>query len=230
MKTFTIILTLVSSFICFLFTNLACAKSNIAPVNLPPFFSSIKPLSPAEQQNAKKYTWHPGCPVSLNDLVSIKISYFGFDNQAHQGTLIVNKNVAAEVVNMFAALYQQKFPIQKMIPADYYQGDDNKIMADNDTSAFSCRAITGNATKFSLHSYGTAIDINPLINPYVKQDIVLPPVSKIYLDRTKITKGMIVKNDNVYNIFIQHGWEWGGDWKSLKDYQHFEKNLQKDSN
>jgi hypothetical protein len=29
-----------------------------------------------------------------------------------------------------------------------------------------------------------------------------------------------------YKIFKKYGWEWGGDWTSIKDCQHFEKNLE----
>ncbi|WP_336246075.1 MULTISPECIES: M15 family metallopeptidase [Anaerovoracaceae] len=34
---------------------------------------------------------------------------------------------------------------------------------------------------------------------------------------------MIHKNDFIYKLFKKHGFTWGGDWKALKDYQHFEK-------
>lgn len=207
----------------FLILNLLVPHLALA---IPPFFSSIQPLSNDEQQHIRKYSWHPGCPVDPSNLVTVKISYFGFDNKPHLGTLIVSNLSAHEVVTIFAELYQQQFPIQKIIPADYYHGDDLKMMAANDTSAFLCRAMTGYSTVFSSHSYGTAIDINPLINPHVTRSTILPPAGKTYVDRSKLAQGIIVKNDNVYNIFKKHGWRWGGDWKKLKDYQHFEKQFQ----
>jgi hypothetical protein len=151
------------------------------------------------------------------------VSYFGFDNQVHQGALIVNKKIAPEVSIIFKNLLQQRFPIQKIQPAYIYKGDDQAAMADNDTSAFNCRPITGQSKAFSMHSYGIAIDINPVMNPYVKGNIILPTAGKAYLDRSKNSKGMIHKNDAVYNLFEHYGWQWGGNWQSLKDYQHFEK-------
>lgn len=93
----------------------------------------------------------------------------------------------------------------------------------NSTLAFTCRPKTGYKTKFSLHSYGRAIDINTRVNPYVKGKIILPPSGHAYLDRTQKRMGMIVKGDIVYRTFIKWGWHWGGNWKTLKDYMHFEK-------
>ena len=110
-----------------------------------------------------------------------------------------------------------------MQPLDVYQGDDEKSMEDNNTVAFNCRAITNDSRFFSPHSYGRAIYINPLINPYSKNGLVLPPQGVTYMSRNPNIKGIIVKGNAVYNIFIKYGWYWGGEWQHLKDYQHFEK-------
>ena len=75
----------------------------------------------------------------------------------------------------------------------------------------------------SNHAYGLAIDLNPKVNPYVKNDLVLPTNGLAYVNRDQHVLGIIKKNDAVYQLFTSHGWTWGGDWTSLKDYQHFEK-------
>jgi len=82
--------------------------------------------------------------------------------------------------------------------------------------------------KLSNHSKGLAIDINPLYNPYVKTNkngkiIISPEKGKKYADRKQSFPYKIDKNDLCYKEFIKHGFIWGGAWKSLKDYQHFEK-------
>ncbi len=224
MKITKIILLATLSLTLFTLSDFAVCKDNRpGQTNSSYLFNNISPLSAEEQQSVRKYSWHSGCPVGVDKLASVKINYFGFDNKTHLGTLIVNKQLAPEVSKIFATLYQQKFPIQKIIPSDYYHGDDDKIMADNDTSAFLCRDMTEHPHVLSKHSYGIAIDINPLINPTIMHNVVLPPAGKAYLERTKLTKGMIVKNSAIYNIFKKYGWSWGGDWKNLKDYQHFEK-------
>lgn len=160
--------------------------------------------------------------IKLEDLAYIQVTYWGFDDKEHIGELIVHKKVAEDVVEIFKELYEAKFPIEKIRLIDEYNADDNLSMTDNNTSAFCYREITGSKGKLSNHSYGVAIDINPVQNPYVKGDIVLPESGKEYLDRSNIRKGMIVEGNPCYNAFKRRGWTWGGEWKSLKDYQHFE--------
>jgi len=187
------------------------------------YADDIMPLSDTQKQQIMNYTWHPGCPISPDDLVQVKINYWGFDQNAHTGILIINQSVAENVVEIFKILYQDKFPIEKIQPLENYQGDEAKAMADNDTFGFHCRPMTSNPALFSIHSYGLAIDINPLINPYVDKNMILPPEGKKYLDRNLNIPGMILKNGIVYNAFEKYGWTWGGDWKYIKDYQHFQK-------
>ena len=187
------------------------------------FHSSITQIPVKQQLMMQRYTWHTGCPVPINNLDYLQLSYWGFDNKTHQGILIVNQQLAPEVVQIFHKLFLIKFPIAKMQPLDVYQGNDEKSMEDNNTVAFNCRTISGYSNLFSLHSYGRAIDINPLINPSIKNGGVLPPQGSAYVSRNKNIKGIIVMGNSAYNIFIKYGWQWGGEWRSLKDYQHFEK-------
>lgn len=189
------------------------------------FKSTIHSLPVSIQKQMKKYTWHPGCPISLNDLAYIRLTYWGFDHKPHQGELIVHKTLAPDIVEFFHNLYLHQFPIQRMELMDKFRGNDDAAMAANNTSSFNCRAVTGKPGLFSQHSYGSAIDINTLINPYVKGKTVLPPNGIAFADRTKPHQGKITKNSIVYKEFIKHGWTWGGNWKDLKDYQHFEKKL-----
>ena len=160
--------------------------------------------------------------VDINSLSYLKITYYGFDNKAHIGEMIVNKEVASEVLDIFKELYENKYPIEKMNLIDKYNADDDQSMKDDNTSAFCYRVIEGSDV-ISNHSKGLAIDINPLINPMVKNGVVSPNEGNKYIDREKNVKGMIRKGDACYEAFIKRGWTWGGDWKSLKDYQHFEK-------
>ncbi len=187
------------------------------------FHSEITPIPATIATQMQHYTWHEGCPVPLEQLAYIQLSYWGFDNKPHTGKLIVNQELAQEVVAIFKELYQHHFPIQRMELMDAFYGDDAASMAANNTSAFNCREVTGRAGEYSQHSYGRAIDINPLMNPYVKGHIVLPPEGTAYIDRTQPAPGQIVKGDIVYQLFTQQGWDWAGDWFDLQDYQHFEK-------
>ena len=163
--------------------------------------------------------------ITLDDLRYLELTYWGFDDQRHYGELIVNQLVADEVIEIFKELYDNHYPIEKMTLVDDYDADDLKSMAANNTSAFNYRKVAG-TNKLSNHSFGLALDINPLQNPYISNNYVSPEGGNEYLDREIYQMGMINKEDICYQAFTSRGWEWGGDWKSIKDYQHFEKKIE----
>jgi hypothetical protein len=166
-------------------------------------------------------SWHPGCPVAIEDLRLLSLSHWGFDGEVHQGEMVLHRGVAAAVLAAFRALFDQRFPVERMRLVDAYGGDDDRSMAANNTSAFNCRSVTGNPGVWSEHSYGRAIDIDPVQNPYVAGGTVDPPAGRDYLDRSKEVPGMIHAGDSTVRAFVAIGWEWGGSWSSIKDYQHF---------
>jgi len=165
-------------------------------------------------------SWLPGCPVPADQLRAVNVTHWGFDGQTHRGRLIVAASVAEDMVDIMHELYSARFPIELMQPVDVYDGDDNRSMAANNTSAFNCRPVTGGSS-WSEHSYGRAIDVNPLVNPYVRGGTVLPPAGRRYADRSLNEPGMIHAGDDVVDAFADRGWVWGGTWSSPKDYQHF---------
>src|SRR5215469_16869216 len=136
-------------------------------------------------------SWHTGCPVPPEDLRVLKIDYVNYHGKEESGELIVHKDVAAEVLSIFKALHKERFPIEQIRPVEEYGGSDDRSMEANNTSAFNCRDVTGQPGKFSNHSWGRAIDINPLTNPYIKGTTVLPPKGRQHLDRTKSETGII---------------------------------------
>jgi hypothetical protein len=181
-----------------------------------PFASAISAVTAGDLYAS----WHPGCPVPVEQLRALDVSHFGSDGAVHTGRLIVAADRAQELIGVFADLHDARFPIERMEPIDVYGGDDNRSMSANNTSAFNCRLATG-GTGWSEHSYGRAIDINPIWNPYVKGTTVLPPEAAEYVDRTRTDAGMIHAGDAVVGALEARGWQWGGYWTSLKDYQHF---------
>jgi len=143
-----------------------------------------------------------------------------------KGELIVHRDRADEVLEIFRELLVARFPIQQIRFIDDFGGDDNASMSDNNSSALCVRPVTGTSNRWSQHSYGTAIDINPLVNPYVKGTTILPEAGRAFTDRMgSDVPGMIRPGDACHSAFTKRGWTWGGDWSSLKDYQHFEKPL-----
>jgi D-alanyl-D-alanine carboxypeptidase len=188
------------------------------------FASSIAALSATERAAMTPTVWRPGCPIAMDDLRAVTVSYWDFDDNVQTGTVVVHVFWAPSIVTVFAALFDAKFPIARMVPIEAYGGDDDKSVLDNNTSAFNCRKVAGTSRR-SRHSYGLAIDINPLQNPYVRANgTVLDPSAQRFIDRTLSEPGMIHRNDAVFNAFADTGWKWGGDFKRTKDYQHFSDN------
>ncbi len=185
-------------------------------IAMPPFSSSVSTPT-ADQLHA---SWEPGCPVAPEDLRLLTLSHWNYAGGVSSGQIVVAAGLAADVIDIFADLYEAGFPIERMELVEQYGGDDNASMAANNTSAFNCRLVTGGSS-YSEHSYGRAIDINPLVNPYVKGSTILPPAGAAYTDRSLDAPGMIHAGDEVVQAFAARGWIWGGTWSSLKDYQHF---------
>jgi hypothetical protein len=193
------------------------------------FESYITHITPQiKQRMVEGNSWKQGCPVQLKDLRYLRIKHINFHGEDQMGEIIVHKEVSSEVTEIFEALYDVGYPINKMkLVSDYKANDWQSIEADN-TSAFNCRTATG-SKKWSKHSYGKAIDINPIENPYIsRKGYISHEASKTYRNRmhkksTYGDKAILLKNDDAVQIFKKYGWKWGGDWTGIKDYQHFSK-------
>ena len=150
-------------------------------------------------------SYKKGCPVRLTDLRYISVSHWGYDGNVHVGHMVVHAKLALELLEIFKELFDQQFPIERMELIDLYEADDDRSMSANNSSCFCFRPNTTTPGIFSNHSYGIAIDINPLVNPYVKGMRVLPEGGKAYLDRTVSYFGGITDSpDNIcYQAFIQ---------------------------
>ncbi|MEZ4317072.1 MAG: M15 family metallopeptidase [Myxococcota bacterium] len=189
----------------------------------PRFVGRTDPLPADLRAQMTGTTWSPGCPVSLDDLALITASHWDFDGEPATGRIVVRADVAHVVLEVLRVAWDTGYPIERMEPASTYGGNDDASMAANNTSAFNCRAITGGSA-WSQHSYGDAVDLNPLVNPYVSGSTVLPPGGSAYLDRDPADPGVLVGSSAVTQAFLLHGWRWGGYWSTRKDYQHFSAN------
>lgn len=189
------------------------------PVATPPTFDGrIEGVPDATRVHA---SWRPGCPVQLGELRLLSLDHWGYDDAEHRGELVVHADHADAVVGVFRRLFEARFPIERMELVDAFGADDDAVMAANATSGFNCREVVGRPGAWSQHAYGLAIDVNPLVNPYVLgPDDVRPPEGRAYLDRAQDAPGLIRAGDVVVEAFASIGWEWGGGW-SMPDYQHF---------
>lgn len=190
------------------------------------FHGTASPIPPEIRDEMTGRSWRaaPECPA-FDELRLLRLSYWGFDDRAHEGELVVAAPVAAPVLGVFEQIFDARFPIGQMRRIDVFDGDDYASMAANNCSAFNFRLIgvrtdTGVA-RLSQHAFGVAIDINPVQNPWIREDTVLPPEGAAYLDRDDVRPGMIVRPGPVVAAFEAIGWQWGGDWQTRKDYHHF---------
>ncbi|HET7487178.1 MAG TPA: M15 family metallopeptidase [Acidimicrobiales bacterium] len=180
------------------------------------FGGSVGPVDPARLTAS----WHPGCPVGPDGLRLVTVTHWGYDGQRHQGELVVAARYADAVLGVFRSLYQARFPVKQVHLVDEYGGDDDASMAADNTSAFNCRTVAG-STNWSEHAYGRAVDLNPLVNPYVTSSGVSPPAGAPYASRDTSVPGLITRDGPAVRAFAAIGWGWGGSWSSGKDYQHF---------
>lgn len=189
------------------------------PKPAPRYHATVSPITPrlAERMEA---SWREGCPVPLEDLRYVRVTHLDFHGHAKQGELVVHEDVADGIVEIFRELFEAGFPIRQMRLVDDFGADDDASMAADNTSAFNCRPVTGTTDRFSEHSYGWAIDVNPVENPYVRGTLVLPPAGEPYVDRPDLP-GVIHADDVVVRAFEKQGWHWGGYWTRPIDYQHF---------
>lgn len=181
-------------------------------------------LTPAVKKEIRGVSLPVHAEISTDELRYLRVLHTGFDGKTHSGELIVNRLLADEVLEIFRKLYEKAYPIEKIRLIDHYGADDERSMTDNNSSAFCYRNIA-HTQVLSLHSYGCAIDINPLYNPYLADGYVMPAAGAPYADREKNFPHKITREDLCFRIFTEHGWSWGGDWTDEKDYQHFYKDL-----
>jgi len=187
----------------------ASSAASAAPV----FTATVEPVRWADL----RFSYRAGCPVGPAALRTVAVSHWGFDGKSRVGRVVVAKAVAPGLVSVFQALWRAKFPIRRLRPVSAYRGSDDASMAADNTSAFNCRFV-GGTSRWSMHAFGEAIDVNPVENPYVRGSTVSPPAGRAYLDRSRERPGMAVVDGVLVRAFAAAGWKWGA---SFGDYQHF---------
>jgi hypothetical protein len=158
--------------------------------------------------------------VRAEELAWLRLTFHGFDARRHTGELLVHAGAVRDLDRVFRQLWEARFPMEQVGIVRTYDPDAPKTGDGNGTGAFVCRPTTG-GSEFSQHAYGLAVDVNTFQNPYQKGEVVLPELASAYLDRSWVRPGMITADGPVVAAFRAVGWEWGGDWRTLLDFQHF---------
>lgn len=165
-----------------------------------------------------------GAPeIRLSDLRYLRLSYYDFSGTPRTGEMVCNAAIAQDLLEIFEALFEAKYPIRSIRLVDDFGGSDDASMLADNSSCFNYRVVAGTRT-LSRHALGMAVDINPFENPYIRPNgEVLPPEAKEFVDRTRDFPHKIDREDLCYRLFREHGFTWGGAWTRSKDYQHFQK-------
>ena len=184
------------------------------------------PIPDEVWQRMQDKTYKENPYIQRSDLRHIRALHWDYDEKIHIGEMVCNKLIADKVARILRQLFDAKYPIQRMLLPDVYGADDETQMRDNNSSCFCYRAIAG-TTKLSKHARGLAVDINTLYNPYYKDRedgsrFIQPATAAEYCDRTKEFPYKIDHEDLCFRLFTEAGFEWGGDWTTCKDFQHFE--------
>lgn len=181
-----------------------------------------QPLSDSVFAVMQGRSYPKGCTVSRTDLRYLTVLHVDARGETHRGELVCHKTIADDLLYIFKELYKARYPIEHMRLIDNYNADDELSMAANNTSCFCYRVVAG-SKHLSKHARGLAIDINPLYNPYVKGQSVRPEGGRPYANRSRAYPYKITRGDLLWRLFTERGFTWGGAWRSLKDWQHFEK-------
>ena len=186
------------------------------------------PVSDAIFRRMQGKSYKKNCTVPRTTLRYLRVLHRNIDGRTQLGEIVCNQSIANDLLDIFRKLYEANYKIERIVLIDDYDADDERSMSVNNTSCFNFRIVSG-TTKLSKHAQGLAIDINPLYNPYVhlNNGKVEPANAKAYASNRTASRQVPVPfintSDLCYRLFIQHGFRWGGAWRTVKDYQHFEK-------
>jgi peptidoglycan LD-endopeptidase CwlK len=168
----------------------------------------------------------PDCPdyiLRAQRLLTVK--YYSFDGRCHQGQIVIHEQRALDILIVFNRILALGFPLVQVIPISEFGWSDLRSMSApsryrgirGNCSGFNHREIDG-TERISPHNRG-AVDFNPYHNPSIENGEVLP-FGAVY---NPLRPGTLVAGDPIVTLMKELGWEWGGAWNSLKDYQHFQK-------
>ena len=201
--------------------SVALRPSPLPEAFVPEFSASSIP--PEVESRMRGVSYPQGAEISLSELRYLRLSYVDFDGGRQTGEMVCNAAVARDLCEIFQALYEAEYPIRSIRLVDDFGGSDEASMLADNTSCFNYRPRTGQS-RLSKHALGLAVDINPLENPFVdRQGRVRPAGAEAFADRSRDFPHKIVRGDLCWQLFREHGFSWGGTWRSVRDYQHFEK-------
>ena len=178
------------------------------PITPPPTMTSRQFLHSLKSKNVPQEI--------IDDLSLIDIDFRGFDNEVYRGQIIIHKDLVSSISKIFRRIFSETdFPMTGLFPISMFNW--NSSSKYNNSGAFDWRFVLIKSDEISDHSFGAAIDINPVQNPWVRKGLPNSPNRPYDPDK----RGALHADSDVVKIFKEEGWKWGGDWKTSKDWMHF---------
>lgn len=148
-----------------------------------------------------KWLFPEGTPKTKKDmekyLTTITVKCKQMNGKDADVKLTVHKKLAGEITAIYNDMYAVGFPVIK-----------------GQTYGYSWRSMATSGNR-SHHSYGVALDVNPTQNYMIRgKRVIAGSFYKPGKDKRSVTKEVVA-------IWKKHGFYWGGDWHSSKDYMHF---------
>lgn len=163
----------------------------------------------------------------------VRVYYLGFDDCLHAGQIVVYRGLVEDTKRLFSGMLALGFPIESVIPQSQFDYKDERSMVANNSSSY--RPQSG-----SEHCKGTAVDLNPRVNPMIVTDAGIATVDPPGAHYDPNAKGALIKEGAVRKLWTAVGFEWGGNWGDPRadpaadfykidyfDYQHFELNSER---
>ena len=160
----------------------------------------------------------------LEGLRLLEFTHWDFGGREKQGRIIMHEFAMVATRKYYQTAYDIGFPIHSVQPVNRYNWRDEKSLAANNSSGHNMRLIDDGSGRWSLHAIGCAKDTNPMQNPCFildedgRETDRLPPLGTYDLS----APGTLLPDHVLVKIMTDHGFHWGGNWTSPKDYQHFQ--------
>lgn len=129
-------------------------------------------------------------------LTKIKVIMIDEKGKKSYKYLPVHKKLAKDVKEIFEEMAAANIPVR-----------------NKDTGSYNWRKMT-TCNLNSHHSYGCVVDLNWTSNPFVKYG------KDSYKAGYRPGKDPYSITQKTVEIWEKHGFTWGGDWKTYKDYMH----------
>lgn len=195
------------------------------------------------EEDLKNQGFHCDMETIRSNLTLLTAPYFSFKTEdttaidtttVYIGQVVIHKSIQEDLIDFFSSAFQLQFPISSLRPLAYDQfispegtWSDQLSMEYNNAYSFNPRKIADKPL-LSLHSYGLAIDFNPIQNPCVyDHGGVIAPENGIYNPSAAGTFGLCKATNAsgkiLTELLISKGWTWGKYLSKKKDYHHFQK-------